>query len=169
MTTRSKPSYGFDGSPCIVTFICLTGVLCTGEGFTLFSSPSFLVRIAASVLVLFSLLLLLLCGSYLYYVRLGKLRRRDAMLSLVDWTGTETVLDIGTGRGLLMIGAAQRLVSGKSIGIDIGDARDMHGNNSRNTLRNAELVGVRDKSEVRNESACRRSFLDVTFDVMVES
>lgn len=31
------------------------------------------------------------------------------MVSLIAWQGDETILDIGTGRGLLLIGAAKRL------------------------------------------------------------
>jgi len=169
MSTRPTPSYGFDGSPFVVTCICLTGGLFTGGGLALFRSPSLSLKIMASVVVLLGILLVFLSGSYFYYVKLGKMRRRDAMLALVDWTGTETVLDIGTGRGLLMIGAAQRLVTGKSIGIDIWDANDMHGNNSESTLRNAELEGVLDRVEVRNEDACAMSFPDGTFEVVLSN
>ena len=37
-------------------------------------------------------------------------------------TGDEKVLDVGCGRGLLLIGAAKRLKSGKATGIDVWDA-----------------------------------------------
>jgi arsenite methyltransferase len=39
------------------------------------------------------------------------------MLNIISWTGNEQVLDIGTGKGLLMIGAAKRLITGKSTGL----------------------------------------------------
>ncbi|MCX6274636.1 MAG: hypothetical protein NTV09_05475 [Bacteroidetes bacterium] len=42
----------------------------------------------------------------LLYSVYGKLKHRDRILDLVDWKGNEMVLDIGTGRGLLAIGAA---------------------------------------------------------------
>jgi arsenite methyltransferase len=38
-----------------------------------------------------------------------KLNIRDRMLDMIHWKGNETVLDTGTGRGLLAIGAAKRL------------------------------------------------------------
>ena len=43
---------------------------------------------------------------------------------MIPWRGNETVLDVGTGRGLLMIGAARRLTTGISVGIDIWSAKD---------------------------------------------
>src|ERR1700753_2920773 len=51
----------------------------------------------------------------LLYARFGKFHHRDRMLAMVPWKGTESVLDVGTGRGLLMIGAARRLTSGKAV------------------------------------------------------
>ena len=99
---KSKPDYGFDGSPFGVTIVCFAGVVCFGGGIALITFPSLGLKIAASVLLLCGLLMVLVCGSYFYYIRLGKLRRRDTMISMVDWKGDETVLDIGTGRGLLL-------------------------------------------------------------------
>jgi SAM-dependent methyltransferase len=103
----------------------------------------------------------------LAYVKWGKFRHRDRMIALVQWTGAEIVLDVGTGRGLLMIGAAKKLTLGKSIGIDIWSAKDLTGNRPENALRNAELEGVADKIEVRSEDATKMSFPDASFDVVL--
>ncbi|MBW4443378.1 MAG: 50S ribosomal protein L11 methyltransferase [Plectolyngbya sp. WJT66-NPBG17] len=73
------------------------------------------------------------------------------MLNLIEWQGDETVLDIGTGRGLLMIGAAKRLTTGKAIGSDIWNAEDLTGNSIENMLKNAELEDVKDKIEIRRK------------------
>lgn len=88
---------------------------------------------------------------------------------MIDWKGNEEVLDIGTGRGLLMIGAAKKLTLGKSIGIDIWNSGDMHSNTYQNTMRNAELEGVLEKVEVINEDVRSLSFPNGTFDVVLSN
>ncbi|MEP6794313.1 MAG: hypothetical protein ABJB16_08310 [Saprospiraceae bacterium] len=42
----------------------------------------------------------------LLYSIYGKRRRRDRMLNMMDWKGNEMVLDVGTGRGLLIGGVS---------------------------------------------------------------
>src|SRR5215813_8441659 len=105
----------------------------------------------------------------LLYIKHGKFRHRERMLSLISWKGSETVLDVGTGRGLLMIGAAKRLTTGKSIGIDVWNSADLSDNRAERTLRNAELEGVSARIEVRNEDAASMSFADAAFDVVLSN
>ena len=105
----------------------------------------------------------------LVYAKVGKFRHRDRMLAKVEWTGTEAVLDVGAGRGLLLIGAAKRLTTGRATGIDIWNAEDLSGNSPQALLQNIALEGVESKTEVMSEDARQMSFPDGSFDVVLSN
>jgi arsenite methyltransferase len=105
----------------------------------------------------------------IWYARSGKYRFRDRMLEGVRWRGDEAVLDVGTGRGLLLIGAAKKVPAGKAVGIDIWSQEDLSENESEGALRNARIEGVADKVEIRNEDCRSMSFPDGTFDVVLSN
>ena len=105
----------------------------------------------------------------LFYSLFGKYKHRDRMLNLITWRGDEQALDIGTGKGLLMIGAAKKLTTGKSIGIDIWNEEDLSGNNIDNAIKNAEIEEVADKIEIENENAMNMGFADNSFDVILSN
>jgi ubiquinone/menaquinone biosynthesis C-methylase UbiE len=105
----------------------------------------------------------------LLYSMYGKLKHRDRILNMIDWKGNEMVLDVGTGRGLMMIGAAKHLTTGKSTGIDIWNAEDLTANNMENTIANVTIEGVKDKVEIKNENAVSMSFADNTFDIVISN
>ena len=164
-----KPDYGID-APGVVRNLLLIGIVLLAAAWFLpvltVGPVNFKLRPAAaatgSVCLLEGLLMLL-------YAKNGKFHHRDRMLNLLQWTGKEAVLDVGTGRGLLMIGAAKRLAAGKAIGIDVWNAADLSGNRAERTLRNAELEGVSNRVEVRNEDAVSMSFADASFDVVLSN
>jgi SAM-dependent methyltransferase len=163
---EGKPDYGFDGSPVSVPLICIS-LWALAIFLLTFSNP--LLKILGMFSLVFAVFFIFLTVKYFFYVKYGKLRLRDRLLSMVDWKGNEAVLDIGTGRGLLMIGAAKKLTGGKSVGIDIWRQADMLSNNPRNTLRNARLEGVLDKVEVKNADVQKMPFSDGSFDVVLSN
>jgi SAM-dependent methyltransferase len=105
----------------------------------------------------------------LIYAKVGKFRHRDRILAKVLWTGAETVLDVGAGRGLLLIGAAKRLTTGHATGIDIWNAEDLSGNGPEALLANIALEGVGDRTTVKSEDARKMSFPDGSFDVVLSN
>jgi arsenite methyltransferase len=115
------------------------------------------------------LVCLLMAWWMLYYSFFGKLRMRDALLDRLQWRGDEAVLDVGCGRGLLLIGAAKRLKTGKATGIDLWQAEDLAGNSPKATLANAEAEGVADRVEIRTGDARKLPFQADRFDTIVSN
>lgn len=139
-----------DKTPLNATLIKIGPVIIETGGF----------GITASCLILGGFLML-------FYSLKGKYMHRDRMLNIIPWRGDEQVLDAGTGKGLLMIGAAKKLTSGKATGIDIWNAEDLTGNNYDNAMNNAIIEGVADKVQILNENVMSMSFPDELFDVVV--
>ncbi len=106
---------------------------------------------------------------YLFYVKRGKMQHRDRMLALHAWRGDEQVLDVGTGRGLSLIGAAKRLTAGRAIGIDVWSNVDLGDNSAQATMRNLEIEGVASKCTLVSEGAQAMNFADAKFDVIVSN
>src|SRR3546814_15616519 len=70
-----------------------------------------------------------------------------------DWSSDVCSSDLGCGHGLMLAGAAQRLLTGRVIGIDIWRSEDQARNSPEATLRNMRLEGVSERVEVRTADA----------------
>jgi ubiquinone/menaquinone biosynthesis C-methylase UbiE len=113
----------------------------------------------------------LLIGSRLMTLssRWGKLRARDRLLDQMGLAGTETVVDVGCGHGLMLIGAAKRLTTGRAIGVDLWSQVDQKSNSSDATIANARIEGVIDRIEVRDGDMRALPLGDASVDVVVSS
>jgi|SRR5208283_5070571 len=101
--------------------------------------------------------------------KVGKIKFREELIDSLELLGTETVLDVGCGRGLLLTAAARRLTTGRAIGIDLWQSVDQSGNHPETTLVNAQAEGVADRIEVRTGDMRKLPFEDQTIDVVVSS
>jgi ubiquinone/menaquinone biosynthesis C-methylase UbiE len=104
-----------------------------------------------------------------WHSKVSKFHGRERLLDRIAWRGDETALDVGCGRGLLLVAAARRLPRGKAVGIDVWQAEDLTGNRPEATLENARLEGVADRVEVRTADMRELPFPDGSFDVVVSN
>jgi SAM-dependent methyltransferase len=99
----------------------------------------------------------------------GKLQMRGRVLDSIIWKGDEKVLDIGCGRGLLLIGAAKRLQTGKVTGVDLWSKFDLSGNSADAVRDNATAEGVLPKIKIETADARKLPYTDANFDVVLSS
>ncbi len=98
------------------------------------------------------------------YAFVGKARTRDHILDLAKLRGNEAVLDVGTGAGLLLVGAAKRAPRGTVIGVGLWASKDLSNNAAATTMRNATVEGVADRIEIQTGDARKLAFPDARFD-----
>ncbi len=166
--TKGKPDYGWDAPGIMLGFLAAGTVVVVGSLGLAHWEPFAFARTVGIVMAVVGAAPLLLGFAMLQYRLAGKLRTRDAMLDLFDWRGDEIVLDVGTGAGMLMIGAAKRLDrGGRAIGIDIWSAKDLSNNSAAATHHNIAIEGVGNRTDVRTDDATKLSFADASFDAVV--
>jgi len=101
--------------------------------------------------------------------REGKLALREQLLDQLALKGDEKVLDVGCGRGLLAIGAAKRLKTGKVTGIDVWNLQDLSGNSAEAAKENAKAEGVADRVRFDTGDARKLVYPDGFFDAVISS
>ena len=112
---------------------------------------------------------LLSAASYLYTTRAGKFRVWAEILTDLRLRGDERALDLGCGRGGVLLMTAQLLPQGKATGVDIWQARDQSGNTQAATEANAKAEGVADRVELVTADMRELPFADASFDLVVSS
>jgi SAM-dependent methyltransferase len=165
-----RPDYGLD-SPAIIAGEAAAGGIALGGAMALYAlrSPRPFGIPLWGVAAVLGGFCLLNAGGMVYYSVAGKRHIRDRLLDLLPWRGDERVLDVGCGRGLLLIGAARRLPAGTATGVDVWVPGAITGNRPEAALRNATLEGVADRVDVRRGEAQRLPFADGAFDTVVSN
>ncbi len=143
-------------------------------------APAFLTGLAALYLVLAVVsgrlmyvlafaLISAVDAAYLYTTLRGKFVVWAELLDRLNLRGDERVLDLGCGRGAVLLLAAQRLTTGRAVGVDLWRRVDQSGNSPEATRRNALAEGVADRVEVHTADMTALPFEENSFDVVVSS
>ncbi|SPL93716.1 SAM-dependent methyltransferase DSY4148 (UbiE paralog) [[Actinomadura] parvosata subsp. kistnae] len=161
--SKRHGSYGFDAP------WALAGLVLGALALAALAVVSFALDILAAGIAFLAgaLYTLASAASYLYTTRRGKFVVWDAELRRLR--GDERLLDLGCGRGAVLMLAAERLEHGSATGVDIWRAKDQSGNTEQVARANAEAEGVAKRVELVTGDMRDLPFGDDAFDVVVSS
>jgi SAM-dependent methyltransferase len=169
--TRPRGRYGVDGdyrlipAPVLLVgylLLCLTAAVFAGLWLTTGRTLSGLVAAVVAVL-------LIAAGVRVWrFSRRGKFEVWARLLTGMDLRGDERVLDLGCGRGAVLLTAAKLVPRGKAVGVDIWRA-DQTGNSMQATWANADVEGVADRVELHTRDMTDLGFPDESFDLVVSN
>jgi len=163
---QRRGDYGFDAPYVPIIFLCVgLAVIVLGLlAFLLWQSPLW-----GIICLLYGVYMLLSGGSYIYTTRRGKFQVWAELLVGLNLLGDEQILDMGCGRGAVLLMAASFLNKGKATGVDIWSTSDQSGNAREVTLKNAEREGVAKKVELYTADMRELPFANGTFDLVMSS
>lgn len=158
---RRRGDYGFD-APYVPIIFGIIGICCLIG--CIFTVPPLNI-----ILLLYAIFMFLCMSSYIYTTRRGKFQVWAKVLSQLELRGDEQLLDMGCGRGAVLLMAANLLPNGHVTGVDLWKSGDQSGNAAKATLRNAELEGVVERVTLQTGDMRKLPFPDGSFDVVLSS
>jgi arsenite methyltransferase len=165
-TSRRDPTFGID-APTLVIGLAVLGPILFALGLWLAANPGardLTVSMQGTGAAMLGSAVLMILSS-----RFGKRFVACRLIQSLRLQGDEHVLDVGCGRGQLLIEAARHLPRGRSFGIDLWSTRDQSGNARDATLANAAAAGLADRVNVKTGDMRRLPFADASFDAVVSS
>ena len=163
---KRHADYGFD-EPVWPLLLGLLGVIFLVVGFV--SLVFFALPVLSVICFVCALLPLLSTASYVYTTRWGKFQVWADILLQLELRGDEHLLDLGCGRGAVLLMAARRLPRGKATGIDVWKEAEQSGNALWVTEHNAKLEGVAERVVLHTADMRHLPFSDASFDLVVSS
>jgi arsenite methyltransferase len=157
-TPRRRGSYGIDApfAPALLTVLAvlyLALAIITGER-SFWLEAAFILAIDA---------------VYLYATLRSKFVVWAELLDQLKLRGDERILDLGCGRGAVLMLAAQHLTTGRAVGVDLWRKVDQSGNSAQATQRNAVAEGVADRVELHTGDMTALPFEDNSFDLILSN
>lgn len=113
--------------------------------------------------------LVLCAASYAYATFHGKRAVWARELDQLDLRADAALLDVGCGRGAVLVRAARYVPEGRAVGIDLWRSIDQSGNSEHVTRANAEAEGVSEQVELLTGDMQELPFADDSFDLVVSS
>jgi arsenite methyltransferase len=114
-------------------------------------------------------LVALFCGFGWHSSRRGKFIVWRQILDDLQMRGDERLLDVGCGRGAVLLMAAGRLTTGHATGIDLWRRQDQSGNAMEATRKNADAEGVADRVSLETADMTALPFAAGSFDLILSS
>ncbi|HKC89777.1 MAG TPA: class I SAM-dependent methyltransferase [Candidatus Limnocylindria bacterium] len=163
--TRRRGEYGID-APYVPLRI---GVAAVAALIIFFTGSALSIPTLAVPALNIGLALALSVADYLYASRVGKFAVWRELLLSLHLQGDEHAVDIGCGRGAVLLMAAKLVPRGRAAGIDLWKTSDQSGNALEVTGRNAELERVADRVDLRTGDMRALPFEDDSFDLVLSS
>ncbi|QIS14607.1 class I SAM-dependent methyltransferase [Nocardia arthritidis] len=161
----TRVSYGFDAPYVLIGL----GAVALGYLIALILVGIYGTAIAFWVVAIITIAMIAQIGLFLYATRRGKFQVWSELLDRLALRGDERVLDLGPGRGAVLLAVARRLSTGRVVGIDLWRTIDQSGNSAEIAERNADACGVADRVELCTGDMTALPFPDNEFDVVVSS
>jgi SAM-dependent methyltransferase len=166
-----KADYGYDGDYRAIPAPAVAGITAATSAALIASALRSLRRgkpLAAAVTGGTGAAIVTTAALFIRTTRVGKFEVWADILKNLRLRGDETLLDMGCGRGAVLLAAAKLLPNGRAVGVDIWRA-DQRNNAQPKTLRNAQIEGVADRIQVQTADITELPFDDDNFDVIVSS
>lgn len=160
-----RGEYGFD-APYVPILLGAGGVVLIALTIVNVIAGSW---IWAGISLVLGAYMLLAAGCYLYTTRRGKFVVWASVLERMGLRGRELLLDMGCGRGAVLLMAAKLLPDGRAEGVDLWKTSDQSGNALDVTHANAEREGVADRVDLHTGDMTQMPFENASFDVVVSS
>jgi cyclopropane fatty-acyl-phospholipid synthase-like methyltransferase len=159
-----KGNYGIDAPIVPIIYFVVALLIIPGIYFTIQrdSWAHWLLGDGAGALILGSV--------YMHTTLRGKFKIWQNIFDQLLIPEDSKILDLGCGRGAVLIMAAKKLGgSGKAVGVDLWRRVDQSGNDISTTKQNAEIEGVANRIELKTADITVLSFKSNSFDYVVSS
>jgi ubiquinone/menaquinone biosynthesis C-methylase UbiE len=161
----ARPRYGFDAPPFLIG-LTVAALLMLAAGLIGFALGGWVVGLWPLFFAAYFAGGTLL---YLHATRWGKFAVWREVLDALALRGDEHALDLGCGRGAVLIAVARRLTTGRARGADLWRSADQSGNAEAATRANAEVAGVSDRVDLDTADLTALPYPDESFDLVVSS